>query len=75
MSRVFLLGFDKKKAVVKKSKKKGKEQEEKEIEKDESDTTKSPINIKEEKPAGLKKKVDKTAVIKKKGRAKARAGL
>ena len=74
MSRVFLLGLDKKKTAVKKSKKKGKEQEEKETEKDEPDT-KSPLNIKEEKPVGLKKKVDKTAVIRKKGRAKARAGL
>jgi large subunit ribosomal protein L17 len=73
MSRVFLLGLDKKKAVVKKSTKK----EEKEKEKDQKLKTeaKTPLDIKDEKPVGLKKKVDKTAVIKKKNRAKARAGL
>lgn len=73
MARVFLLGLDKKKTPVKKSKKE--EKEEKEKEQKEEVATKSPLNIKEEKPVGLKKKVDKTAVIKKKGRAKARAGL
>ena len=74
MSRVFLLGLDKKKTPVKKSKKEEQKEKEKE-QKDEADTTKSPLNIKEEKPVGLEKKVDKTAVIKKQGRAKARAGL
>jgi large subunit ribosomal protein L17 len=69
MSRVFLLGLDKKKAPVKKSK------EEEKKDKGGKAPEKTPLDIKEEKPAGLKKKVDKTAVIKKKRRARARAGL
>jgi large subunit ribosomal protein L17 len=73
MSRVFLLGLDKKKAPVKKSKKQEKKQ--KGLEPEDRDKGKSPLDIKEDKPTGLKKKVDKTGVIRKKPRAKARAGL
>jgi len=73
MSRVFLLGLDKK-AKAKKSTKedeKGKKKEKKEEPK-----KKTPLDIKEEKPIGLKKKVDKTAVIKKtERRPRTRAAL
>ena len=71
MSRVFLLGLEKKKAKAKKSTKeteKGKKKEE--------PARKTPLDIKEEKPLGFKKKVDKTAVIKKTERPpRTRAGL
>ena len=73
ISRVFLLGLDKKKAVIKKSKK-----DEEQEKKDQKEKEKTGIGnpLKEDIPIDVgKKKVDKTAVIKKKGRAKARAGL
>lgn len=73
MSRVFLLGLDKKKAPAKKSKEEKKDKKEQKPK--DGDKGKSPLDIKEEKPVGLKKKVDKTGVIKKKRRARARAGL
>jgi large subunit ribosomal protein L17 len=72
MSRVFLLGLDKKKSVVKKSKKEDK--------KEDVDKPKPPKGgdnpLKEDLPTKVgEKKVDKTAVVKKPRRAKARAGL
>jgi large subunit ribosomal protein L17 len=72
ISRVYLLGLDKKKAAAPKSKKEESKKKD-EIEKAEK---KNPLKIKEETPVGLKKKVDKTAVVKKSGtRPQARAGL
>lgn len=73
MSRVFLLGLDKKKTTLKKSKKEEKKEKEKK-EKGE-DVAQSPLDKREEQPAVLKKEVTKTAVIKKKRRARTRAGL
>jgi len=73
MSRVFLLGLDKKKAPTKKSK--GEKKDKKEQEPKAVDKERSPLDIREDKPVELKKKVDKTGVIKKKRRARARAGL
>ena len=73
ISRVYLLGLDKKKSVVPKSKKEEGKKKKEDIEKEEN---KNPLKIKEETPVGLKKKVDKTAVVKKSGtRPQARAGL
>ncbi|KUK67201.1 MAG: 50S ribosomal protein L17 [candidate division WS6 bacterium 36_33] len=71
LSRVYLLGLDKKRSAEPKSKKEdGKKKEN--IEKAE----KNPLKIREETQVGLKKKVDKTAVVKKSGtRPQARAGL
>jgi large subunit ribosomal protein L17 len=72
ISRVYLLGLDKKKSAAPKSKKEDTKKKE-DIEKAEK---KNPLKIKEETPVGLKKKVDKTAVVKKSGtRPQARAGL
>ena len=72
ISRVYLLGLDKKKSAAPKSKKEDTKKKE-DIEKTEK---KNPLKIKEETPVGLKKKVDKTAVVKKSGtRPQARAGL
>jgi large subunit ribosomal protein L17 len=72
ISRVYLLGLDKKKSAAPKSKKEDSKKKE-DIEKTEK---KNPLKIKEETPVGLKKKVDKTAVVKKSGtRPQARAGL
>ncbi len=72
LSRVYLLGLDKKKSVAPKSKKEDTKKKD-DIEEAEK---KNPLKIKEETPVGLKKKVDKTAVIKKSGtRPQARAGL
>lgn len=67
LSRVYLLGLDKKKSVAPKSKKEDTEKEEK----------KKPLTkVKKEIPVGPEKKVDKTAVVKKSGtRPQARAGL
>jgi large subunit ribosomal protein L17 len=72
LSRVYLLGLDKKKSAEPKSKKDdGKKKED--AEKAEK---KSPLKIKEEMPVDSKKKIDKTAVVKKSGtRPQARAGL
>jgi large subunit ribosomal protein L17 len=72
LSRVYLLGLDKKKSVAPKSKKEDTKKKD-DIEEAEK---KNPLKIKEETPVGLKKKVDKTAVVKKSGtRPQARAGL
>ncbi len=72
ISRVYLLGLDKKKSAAPKSKKEDTKKKE-DIEKA---GKKNPLKIKEETPVGLKKKVDKTAVVKKSGtRPQARAGL
>jgi len=72
LSRVYLLGLDKKKSATPKSKKEDTKKKD-DIEKAEK---KNPLKIKEETPVGLKKKVDKTAVVKKSGtRPQARAGL
>jgi len=72
LSRVYLLGLDKKKSAEPKSKKDdGKKKED--AEKAEK---KSPLKIKEEMPVDSKKKIDKTAVVKRSGtRPQARAGL
>lgn len=72
LSRVYLLGLDKKKSVAPKSKKENTKKKDN-IEEAEK---KNPLKIKEETPIGSKKKVDKTAVVKKSGaRPQARAGL
>lgn len=72
LSRVYLLGLDKKKSIAPKSKKEDTKKKD-DIEKEEN---KNPLKIKEETPVGLRKKVDKTAVVKKSGgRPQARAGL
>ncbi len=67
VSRVYLLGLDKKKSVAPKFKKEGVE---------EVEEKKPLIKIKREVPVTSDKKVDKTAVVKKSGtRPQARAGL
>ena len=67
LSRVYLLGLDKKKSTAPKSKKEDTEKVEK----------KKPLTkIKREIPVGSEKKVDKTQVVKKSGtRPQARSGL
>lgn len=72
LSRVYLLGLDKKKSAEPKSKKDdGKKKED-----TEKAEKKNPLKIKEEMPVDTKKKIDKTAVVKRSGtRPQARAGL
>jgi large subunit ribosomal protein L17 len=73
MSRVYLLGLDKKKSVAPKSKKEDTKKKE-DIEKVEK--KEPPTKIKREVPVAPKKKIDKTAVVKKSDtRPQARAGL
>ena len=73
LSRVYLLGLDKKKSATPKSKKEENKKKKEDIENIEK---KNPLKTKEETPIGLRKKVDKTAVVKKSGeRPQARAGL